>query len=90
MRGSENEFQLFLYLSQRIHARSAVKVSARSALTEGSDSLTFVLIRPRVELGHTSRARSAQAGESFRVVDRNELLRDCCCRSAQGRRNSTL
>jgi hypothetical protein len=32
-----NEFQLFLYLSQEIPARSAVELSARSALTEGSD-----------------------------------------------------
>jgi hypothetical protein len=43
-----NEFQLFLYLSQRIPARSAVEVSARSALTEGSDRVAFVLIHPRV------------------------------------------
>jgi hypothetical protein len=31
----KNEFQLFLYLSQKIPARSAVELSARSALTEG-------------------------------------------------------
>jgi hypothetical protein len=40
-RERRNEFQLFLYLSQRIPARSAVEVSARSALTEGSDRDNF-------------------------------------------------
>jgi hypothetical protein len=58
-----NEFQLFLYLSQRIPARSAVESSARSALTEGSDSLTLFSFTQEVELGYRSRARSAQAKE---------------------------
>jgi hypothetical protein len=40
-------------------------VSARSALTEGSDSLTLVLVHPEVKLGYRSRARSAQAKESL-------------------------
>jgi hypothetical protein len=42
-----------------------LKSSARSALTEGSDSLTLVLIHPEVELGYRSRARSAQAKEDL-------------------------
>jgi hypothetical protein len=42
-----------------------LKSSARSALTEGSDSLTLVLIHPEVKLGYRSRARSAQAKESL-------------------------
>jgi hypothetical protein len=41
-----NEFQLFLYLIQRIPTRSAVELSARSVLTEGSDRDNFVLIHP--------------------------------------------
>ena len=40
-------------------------MSTRSALTEGLDSLTFVLIHPKVKLGYRSRARSAQAKESL-------------------------
>jgi hypothetical protein len=42
-----------------------LKSSARSALTEGSDSLTLVLIHPEVKLGYRSRARSVQAKESI-------------------------
>jgi hypothetical protein len=42
-----------------------LKLSARSALTEGSDSLTLVLVHPEVKLGYRSRARSAQAKESL-------------------------
>ena len=42
-----------------------LKLSARSALTKGSDSLTIVLIHPEVKLGYTSHARSAQAKESL-------------------------
>jgi hypothetical protein len=34
-------------------------------LTEGSDSLTLVLVHPEVKLGYTIRARSAQAKESL-------------------------
>jgi hypothetical protein len=42
-----------------------LKSSARSALTERSDSLTLVLTHPEVKLGYTSCARSAQAKESL-------------------------
>jgi hypothetical protein len=42
-----------------------LKSSARSALTEGSDSLTLVLIHPEVKLGYRSHARSTQAKESL-------------------------
>jgi hypothetical protein len=52
-----------------------LKVSARSALTEGLDSLTFVLIHPKVHLGHKSHARSAQAKESLRVVNLSKHLK---------------
>jgi hypothetical protein len=61
-----------------------LKSSARSALTEGSDSLTLVLIHPEVKLGYRSRARSAQAKE-VSVVNLSEVLKDCCCRCAQSR-----
>ena len=37
LRGRWNEFQLFLYLIQRIPPSSVVEVSARSALTEGCE-----------------------------------------------------
>ena len=40
-----------------------MKSSARSALTEGSDSLTLVLVHPEVKLGYRSHARSVQAKE---------------------------
>jgi hypothetical protein len=53
---------LFLYLSKRIPARSAVEVSTRSALIEGSDRDSFtVLISSRSAVEHRIRARSAQA-----------------------------
>jgi hypothetical protein len=42
-----------------------LKLSARSALTEGSDSLTLVLVHPEVKLGYRSHAGSAQAKESL-------------------------
>ena len=42
-----------------------MKSSARSALTEGSDSLTLVLVHPEVKLGYRSHARSAQAKENI-------------------------
>jgi hypothetical protein len=42
-----------------------LKSSARSALKEGSDSLTLVLVHPEVKLGYKSHARSAQAKESL-------------------------
>ena len=42
-----------------------LKSSTRSALTEGSDSLTLVLIHPEVKLGYRIRARSAQAKEDL-------------------------
>jgi hypothetical protein len=42
-----------------------LKSSARSALTEGSDSLTLVLVHPEVNLGYRSHARSVQAKESL-------------------------
>jgi hypothetical protein len=49
--GRRNEFQLFLYLSQRIPARSAVELSARSVLTEGSIEFNFDSRSPRSEFG---------------------------------------
>jgi hypothetical protein len=58
--------------------------SARSASTEKSDSLTFVLIHPGGEFGHTSRVRSAQAKESLsRVTERSieGLLLQVCAES---------
>jgi hypothetical protein len=42
-----------------------LKSSARSALIEGSDSLTLVLVHPEVKLGYRIRARSVQAKESL-------------------------
>jgi hypothetical protein len=60
MRGRRNEFQLFLYLSQRILARSAVEVPARIALTEGSDRDSFCSHLCESALEHRSRARSVQ------------------------------
>jgi hypothetical protein len=42
-----------------------LKSSARSALTEGSDSLTLVLVHPEVKSGYRSHARSVQARESL-------------------------
>ena len=42
-----------------------LNLSTRSALTEGSDSLTLVLEHPEVKLGYRSHARSAQAKESL-------------------------
>jgi tRNA C32,U32 (ribose-2'-O)-methylase TrmJ len=67
-----------------------LKVSARSALTKGLDSLTFVLIHPKVHLGHKSRARSAHARENLRVVNLSKHLEDYCCRCAQSQRYSAL
>jgi hypothetical protein len=58
-----------------------LKWSARSALTEGSDSLTLVLIHPEVKLGYRSHARSAQAKESlsceFERSIEGLLLQEC-------------
>jgi hypothetical protein len=44
-------------------------------LTEGSDSLTLVLVHPEVKLGYRSRARSAQAKESLRVENLSIILK---------------
>jgi hypothetical protein len=63
----KNEFQLFLCLSKSFPARSAVKLSARCALTEVRVHLcklrrdNIVLILAEVQVKHRSRARSAQA-----------------------------
>jgi hypothetical protein len=46
-----------------------LKSSARSALIEGLDSSTLVLIHPEVKLGYRSHARSVQARESLRVAN---------------------
>jgi hypothetical protein len=58
-----------------------LKSSARSALTEGSDSLTLVLVHPEVKLGYRSRARSAQAKESLSCESERSieglLLQEC-------------
>jgi hypothetical protein len=60
MKERGNEFQLFLYLSQRIPARSAVEVSARSALTKGVQTeIDFVLIHPEGAVGHRRHAGRA-------------------------------
>jgi hypothetical protein len=80
---------LFLYLSQRVPARSAVEVSARSALTKGSDRDSFCSHLRKSAVGHRSRARSAQTKQSFRAMNLGEASRDCCCRCAQSRRFNT-
>jgi hypothetical protein len=66
MRGRvRNEFQFFLCLSKGFPARSAVKLSARCALTEVRVRLynlrrdNIVLILAGVKVNHRSRARSA-------------------------------
>jgi hypothetical protein len=62
-----------------------LKSSARSALTEGSDSLTLVLVHQEVKLGYTSRARSAQAKESLscEYEQRIEGLLQVCAESKE-------
>jgi hypothetical protein len=58
-----------------------LKSSARSVLTEGSDSLTLVLVHPEVKLGYRSHARSAQAKESLSCESERSieglLLQEC-------------
>jgi hypothetical protein len=71
-------------------------VSARSASTRiqgcvSKAQIVLILFSfPQSAVGHRSRARSAQAKWSLRVVDLSEALRNCCCRCAQGRKDSTL
>jgi hypothetical protein len=63
-----------------------LKSSARSALTEGSDSLTLVLVHPEVKLGYRSRARSAQAKESLSCESERSiegLLLQVCAESKE-------
>jgi hypothetical protein len=58
-----------------------LKSFARSALTEGLDSLTLVLVHPEVKLGYRSRERSAQAKESLSFESERSieglLLQEC-------------
>ena len=55
-------------------------------VSESSGEKVFVLIPTKCAVRHRSHARSVQAEWSLRVVDLSEVLRDCCCRGAQGRR----
>jgi hypothetical protein len=64
-------------------------VSARSALTEGSDRDNFCSHLRRSAVEHRSRARSVQAKKSLRVANLSEELKDCCCRCAQSRKDSS-
>jgi hypothetical protein len=60
--------------------------STRSALTEGSDSLTLVLVHPEVKLGYKSHARSAQAKESLSCESERSiegLLLQVCAESKE-------
>ena len=63
-----------------------MKSSARSALTEGSDSLTLVLVHPELKLGYRSHARSAQAKESLSCESERSiegLLLQVCAESKE-------
>jgi hypothetical protein len=64
-------------------------VSARSALTEGSDSLAFVLIHPKVQLG-TGAVQGVRRPSEVQGCEPEQELKDCCCRCAQSRKDSTL
>jgi hypothetical protein len=65
-------------------------VSARSALTEGSDRDRFCSHSPRSAVEYRSRKRSAQAKRSLRVANLSKELKDCCCRCAQSRSIQTV
>jgi hypothetical protein len=63
-----------------------LKSSVRSALTEGLDSLTLVLVHPEVKLGYRSRARSVQAKESLSCESERRiegLLLQVCAESKE-------
>jgi hypothetical protein len=63
-----------------------LKSSTRSALTEGSDSLTLVLVHPELKLGYRSRARSAKAKESLSCESERSiegLLLQVCAKSKE-------
>jgi hypothetical protein len=60
-------------------------VSARSALTRGSDSLAFVLIHPKVQLG-TGAVQGVRRPSEVQGCEPEQELKDCCCRCAQSRR----
>jgi hypothetical protein len=64
-------------------------VSARSALTEGSDRVAFVLIHPKCSWAQEP-CKECAGRVKFRVANLSEELKDCCCRCAQSRKDSTL
>jgi hypothetical protein len=82
LRGRRNEFQFFLYLSQRVPARSAVEESTRSALTKGLGSLSFVLIHPQVQLG-TGAMQGVHRPSEFEGFEPKQELKDRFYRCAQ-------
>jgi hypothetical protein len=62
-------------------------VSARSALTEGSDRDSFCShSSQKVQLGTGAVQGVRRPGKSLRVANLSEVLKDCCCRCAQSRR----
>jgi hypothetical protein len=85
-----NEFQLFLYLSQRIPARSAVELSARSALTKGSIRDSFCSHFLEGAVRHSAMQGVHRPGKSLRVANLSEVLKTVAARSAQSRETSTL
>jgi hypothetical protein len=70
-----DEFQLFLYLSQRIPTRSAVEVSARSALTEGSDRDKFCSHSSQKCSWAQESCKECAGQVNFRVANLSEGLR---------------
>ena len=78
---------MFLYLSQRIPARSAVKFSASSVLIEGSYRDNFCShSSPKVQLGTEAVQGVRRPGKRLMVVNLSEELKDCCCREVQSQR----
>jgi hypothetical protein len=62
-----------------------LKSPARSALTEGLDSLTFVLIHPKVHLG-IGAVQGVRRLRKVSLVNLSRVLKDYCCRCAQSRK----
>jgi hypothetical protein len=52
--------------------------------------INFVLISSRVQLGTVLCKECAGQGKNLRVATLRKVLNDCCCRSAQGQKTSTL